>query len=241
LLQIPCPSCRRSLNLPEAILGQEVRCPVCQSTFQATEQSAPPPAPPEPAPPPSRRYDDPIPPRAPARRRSYDDYGDPEFENPVPLNTGARNSAFVWMLIAAIVDLLVLPLFYIFLYTVEPIPPRPEGIFMFTVMALLFYVTPLVFVFVGAGVLRNPQANGLIITGSVMAFILAFELLLLSGLIAVAILESLSGPFSRGRLPGVGPVLFIVGLAGLVLSIVGGVKALVAITSTPPRHRGDFY
>ncbi len=243
MLQIPCPSCRRFLNLPEAVLGQEVRCPVCQSTFQATEQPAATPRPPAaPAPPPAPRYDyDPPRSRAPARPRDYRDHDEPDFEDARPIDPVARNGAFVWMLIAAIVDLLVLPIFYLFLYTVDPMPPPPEGLFIFTVMALLFYVTPLVFVFVGAGVMRNPRANGLIITGSVMAFILAFELLLLTGLLSVAILESLSGPFGRRHVPGSGVILFMLALAGLVISIVGGVKALVAISTPTPRYRRDYY
>jgi LSD1 subclass zinc finger protein len=32
---IPCPSCRRLLRLPDAVLGQVVRCPSCQATFTA--------------------------------------------------------------------------------------------------------------------------------------------------------------------------------------------------------------
>lgn len=39
---IPCPHCRRQLNIQEAHLGEQVRCPACQQVFTAT---APPPPP----------------------------------------------------------------------------------------------------------------------------------------------------------------------------------------------------
>jgi hypothetical protein len=65
---------------------------------------------------------------------------------------------------------------------------------------------------------------------------------LLSGLLAVGILETLSAPpFGRARMPPAAPILFVLALAGLVLSIVGGVKALVAISVPPQRRRGFYY
>jgi predicted Zn finger-like uncharacterized protein len=49
---IACPSCRRTLRVPEDLLGQRVKCPTCGETFAAVldEEPAPPPrreAPPE--------------------------------------------------------------------------------------------------------------------------------------------------------------------------------------------------
>jgi hypothetical protein len=78
---INCPSCQRKLQVPESLLGQDVRCPTCGATFVGTANGAPPPvsqaqpANPPPAPPPGRRddYD---------RRRyedEYDDYGADQY------------------------------------------------------------------------------------------------------------------------------------------------------------------
>jgi predicted Zn finger-like uncharacterized protein len=74
-----CPSCSRALRVPDDLLGKNVKCPTCGTTFLAAGESAPPPAEEEPpAPAPARR---PAPPddyddgpaaeeRRPARRRS---------------------------------------------------------------------------------------------------------------------------------------------------------------------------
>jgi predicted Zn finger-like uncharacterized protein len=83
-LTIPCPSCQRSLRVPENLLGQAVKCPSCAHLFTAPEQveeEAPlrPAAPPErpsarPAAPPE--YDDE--PRPFRRRMRDEDYDDEE-------------------------------------------------------------------------------------------------------------------------------------------------------------------
>ena len=36
---IDCPSCNRKLNLPDDLLGREVRCPGCKFTFTVTPAS----------------------------------------------------------------------------------------------------------------------------------------------------------------------------------------------------------
>lgn len=73
-----CPSCSRALRVPDDLLGKNVKCPTCGTTFLAAAESAPPPAEEEPpAPAPARR---PAPPddsdeepdveeRRPSRRR----------------------------------------------------------------------------------------------------------------------------------------------------------------------------
>jgi predicted Zn finger-like uncharacterized protein len=38
---IHCPSCERQLRVPDELLGAKVKCPTCQSTFDATSDSAP--------------------------------------------------------------------------------------------------------------------------------------------------------------------------------------------------------
>lgn len=73
---LTCPSCRRTLRVPETLLGQLVKCPTCLETFTASVEGAPPPKEPPPPPPrPRDRSEDEPPPRR-ARRDEYDEYDD---------------------------------------------------------------------------------------------------------------------------------------------------------------------
>lgn len=81
---ISCPSCRRTLRVPESLLGQAVKCPSCAHVFTAPDHAddeiprlpAPPSErlSPRQAPPPEDDYDDePRPSRRPRRDEDYDD------------------------------------------------------------------------------------------------------------------------------------------------------------------------
>jgi predicted Zn finger-like uncharacterized protein len=79
---ITCPSCQRTLRVPETLLGQLVKCPTCEQTFTATldaEAAAPREEPP--APPRERHADEPPRPRRDEddddRPRRDDDYDRP--------------------------------------------------------------------------------------------------------------------------------------------------------------------
>jgi hypothetical protein len=240
--------------MPEDMAGKQVRCPLCSHVFQV---SGPGPAPsqPGPPPPPARGeydYDQPGPRSGPpSRPGGYDErrggYDEPRgydearggYDSYSPYQAAGRNSAAVWLLIAGILDLLVLLIFYVFVFTVDRRPPPPDAIFLITLFALIFYIAPLVFLFIAAGVVRG-RGTGLVITGSVMAFVLAFELLFLVGGFAIALLVSLSSPFRHERVPATVPIIVLVGLAALVISIIAGVRALMAISVAPPRRR-DYY
>jgi predicted Zn finger-like uncharacterized protein len=73
---ITCPSCQRTLRVPESLLGQLVKCPTCQQTFTASlggdANGAPEAAPPRKEAPPRERYED-EPPRPARRDEDYDD------------------------------------------------------------------------------------------------------------------------------------------------------------------------
>lgn len=86
---ISCPSCQRTLRVPESLLGQAVKCPSCTHTFTAPDhlEDEPPPRPVSDSP--SRRptappleddYDDE--PRPSKRRARADDYDDDYDEAP---------------------------------------------------------------------------------------------------------------------------------------------------------------
>jgi hypothetical protein len=74
---INCPSCQRRLQVPEALIGQDVQCPTCSATFvAAVSGSAPPPGErlPEETEPELNLVDEASPERPARRRRREDDY-----------------------------------------------------------------------------------------------------------------------------------------------------------------------
>jgi predicted Zn finger-like uncharacterized protein len=79
-LTITCPSCQRSLRVPENLLGQAVKCPSCAHTFVAPENAEEPQRPPEVAPPPRDSGAKPF----PSQRRSPDDDYDEEDHPETP-------------------------------------------------------------------------------------------------------------------------------------------------------------
>lgn len=109
---VACPSCGQKLNVPDHLIGQQVRCAKCQNVFtaQAEAPSAPPPPPrqesnpldfsasPEPGPPRRPRDDD-------------DDYGRPSrrggYDEDYPRRGGAPHRGAV-VLTLGIISLVVL-------------------------------------------------------------------------------------------------------------------------------------
>ncbi|MCI0463784.1 MAG: hypothetical protein L0Z62_43170 [Gemmataceae bacterium] len=244
--QVNCPSCSRALNVPDTMLGQQVRCPLCNHVFQASGQPGPASSPGY-APPPERQpappddYNRPggwAPPRPPSRSRPPDDYNDRGYEDmPPPLTANRPPGAAIWLVIAGVLDLLVLIAFFAFIFTVDNRPP-PASVFMIiVVMALVFYVAPIVFFFVAAAVMRSPRGDGLIITGSVMTFIVALELLIMVVIFGIGMMVELSSPWRR--MSPMVPIIFILSIAGLALTITAGVRALLALQ--PPRPRSGYY
>jgi uncharacterized Zn finger protein (UPF0148 family) len=244
VLQTHCPACGRALSLPENMLGQQVRCPICNHVFPAAEQTGPPPAAVQPqAAPSAPRFDreEPPPrPRTPARPEAYEEYGEEGYGRRARYAARARAAAAVWMLVAGILDLLVLLVFYVFIFTVDGRPPHPRELLIFSFGALVFYIVPLVFMFIAAGVMRTARGSGLIITGSVMSFIIALELLILAGIFGIGIMITLTDRYGRERMPFAVPIVFVLALAGLILSMVAGVKALIAVSRDQPRSP-DYY
>jgi LSD1 subclass zinc finger protein len=257
MLQITCPSCNRPLSLPESMQGKQVRCPLCSKEFQAGGNGSPPA--PAPAAAPYDRDDPGDRPYPPPRRRDYDDrrpgdydrhpggYDDREAEPDEAAGPAARAraSASVWFLISGILDALLLLAFYLFVFTVDRNinrrGPPFEAVVVITILVLLFYVAPLIFVFIAAGMSRNPRASGMVITGSVMSFILAMEQLILGGIFAIVCVAMLSPPSARRDFVPAMPIVAVLSLAGLVLSILAGVKGLIAVSQVPQRRRPRYY
>jgi predicted Zn finger-like uncharacterized protein len=73
-LTISCPSCQRTLRVPENLLGQAVKCPSCSVTFTAPDHvKEETPRRPSPPPPPEENDDEPRPSRRRAPVEDYDD------------------------------------------------------------------------------------------------------------------------------------------------------------------------
>jgi predicted Zn finger-like uncharacterized protein len=64
---ISCPSCQRTLRVPESLLGQLVKCPTCRETFTAALEGPPPRREAPPPPPRPRDYAGDEPPPRPYR------------------------------------------------------------------------------------------------------------------------------------------------------------------------------
>ena len=77
-IQISCPSCQRQLRVPDNLMGKTVKCPSCQTAFEAVAEQAPPSAPAEEEPPRRRAereesYQEEAPVRRSRRSRDDDD------------------------------------------------------------------------------------------------------------------------------------------------------------------------
>jgi hypothetical protein len=82
-IQISCPSCGRALRVPDTLLGQNVKCPSCEATFDAAIAGPPSDAIRDPVAAPVRRRDDDEPAARPRPRfddRYDDDDDDDDFE-----------------------------------------------------------------------------------------------------------------------------------------------------------------
>ncbi len=247
-MQVSCPSCGRALNLPEHLLGSQVSCPLCHQVFQA---AAPPP-------PPTLHTQVPVPvPFVPPRASGPDfdrprDYGRPppgrgpgfdDEEGPDPRFQGGRslsaiNQGVAWLIAAGSVDI-VLTLITIVGSFAERREFAPHDrvvlLMMGVVCSVLLIATPAVFILIAAGLLKGLRSKGMVLTGSVMAFVVSFMLLLF----AFGMLSEIVEAEERGGRPGLLPgVLLLLSLTGMAVNITAGVKALLALNHPVWR---DFY
>jgi predicted Zn finger-like uncharacterized protein len=73
---ISCPSCERTLRVPESLLGQAVKCPSCAHNFTAPESAEEPVSRRPAAPPPADEYEEEPRPSKRRPREDGDDYDD---------------------------------------------------------------------------------------------------------------------------------------------------------------------
>ncbi|MCI0463783.1 MAG: zinc-ribbon domain-containing protein [Gemmataceae bacterium] len=237
-MQVSCPSCGRVLNLPEHLLGSQVRCPLCQRAFQA---AAPPPSPPptfqshvpasaaSPPPGPSdfdRPHDHGGP--APDRGRDYFDEGpDPRFPGGPSLSS--INQTVAWLIAAGGIDI-VLTLMVIVFSVANRGDFDPQDtvvlLMMSAVCSILLLATPAVFILIAAAMLKGLRSKGMVLTGSVMAFVASFMLLMLLFGLLGEILDAEEFGGRPGLMPG---VLMLMSLVGMALNITAGVRGVLAL------------
>jgi predicted Zn finger-like uncharacterized protein len=136
-----CPSCSRKLNVPEDLLGKNVRCPSCGTTFMANEapggpQPRPParPAPPSPPEEEERVASEPRRPRPRLEDEDYDreplrydeDYDDRPRRRRGPEALSRLKAPAICLMVTASLGLL-LGLFNTIMAVAVPAPPPPKA------------------------------------------------------------------------------------------------------------------
>jgi hypothetical protein len=120
---INCPSCQRKLQVPEALIGQDVQCPTCGATFTASAASAGPAAPPPPVlietppqeqPSPAADWDE----RRPRDVRRDSGYPDDDYEEDYGRRPARRRRSYA--------------------------PHRGNGILTMGILSIVFFFIPLI-------------------------------------------------------------------------------------------------
>ena len=241
--QVSCPSCTRALSLPETMLGQQVRCPLCNNIFQVA--GAPPAArqflPASAAPPPAGSefaFDQPArrsaAPRGPEQEFDFDEaHGGMEgIRGCMSVRRGASA-----LQVTFVCDLLV----YIFFLLLQLFAPTPMGTkVVIIVLVTVLFLVPVVFIQIGSIQLNSGRGQGLVITGCVMAFIVSLELLIYSGFMGMVLLAAMR---SGAALPAAAQgllffiLIFVIWcFAAFVVSLIGGIRGLVALARRAPRN-----
>jgi predicted Zn finger-like uncharacterized protein len=236
-----CPSCQTKLKLADNLVGRQVRCPACQNVFRVQAPAAevvevevlPEAVQPRPAP---RPVVVPAPQPVPRRRPEPEPEGEFEglAEAGADLERGrrlARRGAGA-LLFATIIDVVAWLLFIVFMITSgagEAMGERARAGTAVIVALSFVYLIPLIFMGLAAGLLASLRGRGLVITGCVMAFIAALELLPYSIFWGLVIAGAISGPGVQvGRL--ILPMLILIAcVLGLVSSISAGIRGLVTL------------
>ncbi len=207
-MYVVCPACERPLNVPEHMIGKQVRCPLCSAPIPATATAAPAvPVAGAAAPQPAYAPEDQWTPTRPELQRA--------------LNRGATRLLIAGVVFSAMgVSHVVIDLV---LQAVSP-TLMPLGVVaaIRVVTALFFVGAPAAFLFLGAHLLRQVRSRGLVMTAAILAII--FACLYIGGLLYLVLRTVLSQPHGGSRvltfaLTGVEGLLL---LAAVVIGFVAG-------------------
>jgi hypothetical protein len=237
MLQIQCPACGRALELPETMTGQQVRCPLCQNVFRVGGAAAPAVQPMHPTPgAPGAEFDFGPSGGRPAPRGPEQDFPFTQggMEGIRARSLGRRGAAAMQR--AFVFDLLA----YLFFVLLQIFADTSLETKVITILLVtVFYAVPVIFITVGAGQLSQGRGQGLVITGCVMAFIAALELLLYAAFLGWVVLAALNMNAKHGILLFAG--LFVLWcLVAVVMSILGGIQGLTTLSRREPRDGLDY-
>jgi hypothetical protein len=165
---IPCPCCGRLLNLPETVRGVSVRCPLCQTDFQAPQREilqALPMAARAIVLPPRPKLQDP---RPGAENLVFPPESDqPQFS---PRGRAALQSVASWLSRTALLEFLGCVLNCVFGVTLPIHDPSHQSL---AFMTLLAYGVPLLFITSAASQLSRGRGYWLSALGGIMALLSA--------------------------------------------------------------------
>jgi hypothetical protein len=195
MFTISCPSCQRTLNLPEDAVGRPVRCPACACVFDGRSQITVIPA--APAPSTTRGLaldltdeddDLPFPPR---RRSGLSDRGRDEetFYDPDRIRSKAHGTALL-LFMALGIDVFIGILFFYQMFSGHDPGARVAGL----LCVMVFFLPPVIFILIGAILLLNLRGYGMIVTGGIMAILLGVFLFLVVLFMTLAHFNAFGGP-----------------------------------------------
>jgi hypothetical protein len=206
-MYVVCPACERPLNVPEHMIGKQVRCPLCAAPFPATAPSVIPVATAPGAAPPERGYGPGAGEEAPSRVELLQR----------TLNRGAVRLLIAGVVFAAMgVGLVAIDL------VLQAMSPTlmPLGLVaaIRVIIALFLVGAPAAFLFLGAHLLRQVRSRGLVLTAAILA--ITFACLYICGLLYLVLRAVLSQPYGGNR--GLTVALTVVECLLLLAAVVVG-------------------
>jgi hypothetical protein len=212
---LPCPSCGRALNFPDALRGALVQCPACRHSFTAPEEE--PPAPPRPPAVPLAR---PVPPATPEPEHFA---FDAEAGAQALRQRGRLRSAAWWLRSAVVLDFGTSVLGCC---TLTAMSDSPDFVLALLGATAALEYLPLILVAVGAPHLPARRNYRLCVAAAVAVLLPSLWALLKAGFAGRLALDQLA--------EGEGSGFFFLSLAAVTLfgaaaGVTGAVKALALL------------
>jgi hypothetical protein len=218
---LPCPSCGRALNFPEALRGALVQCPACRHSFTAPEEE-----PPAPARPPAVPLARPVPPTAPGPF----EFGSSE-DAQVDRHRAALRSAAWWLRSAVMVGFAT---GLLSCCTLPVLTFQPDAAALFVLAGTVpFEYLPLILVAAGLTHLKERRSYRLCLASAVSVLPPSLWALLHTWALGRAALDELAGGEPAG--------FFFLALAAVTLfgaaaGVIGAVKALALLSDGEVRR-----
>jgi hypothetical protein len=230
------------------MLGQQVRCPLCDRIFQVSVPAPPPPhtvqqqvpAPTAAAPPQDSEFAfDQLTGRSGAPRGPEQEFNFDAAQGGlegVRSRTSVRRGAAA-MRLAFVFDLLT----YVFFLLLQIFAPTPVQTKVITVVIVtVLFLVPVAFIQVGSVQLNAGRGQGLAVTGCIMALLVSLELLIYSGFLGMLVLAAIGSDESAMPSAASRHLFFVFTFviwcfAAFLLSLLGGIRGLIALGRRVPQ------